>query len=189
MKHENMVAIVTGPAGKGMGRSFKRRFYRSPAELAADFRAVTSRRREIRPLMRGKVIDLAFRERLMLAVTQVNGCRYCSYGHARLALTAGISQEEIEALGQGMFAGSPSEEVPALLYAQHWAEADGEPDQAARQRLVEQYGEEAAAGIELVLRMIRMGNLLGNTWDYVLYRISFGRWGAERPPKMGHQGA
>jgi hypothetical protein len=87
-----------------------------------------------------------------------------------------------------MFAGSPSEEVPALLYAQHWAEADGEPDQVVRQRLVEQYGEEAAAGIELVLRMIRMGNLLGNTWDYVLYRISFGRWGAERPPEMGHQG-
>jgi AhpD family alkylhydroperoxidase len=168
---------------------FKRRIYRSPTQLIADFWAVTSRRREIRTLMRGKVIDLAFRERLMLAVTQVNGCRYCSYGHARLALTAGISQEEIEALGQGMFAGSPSEEVPALLYAQHWAEADGEPDQAARQRLVEQYGEEAATGIELVLRMIRMGNLLGNTWDYVLYRISFGRWAAERPPKTGHHEA
>jgi len=26
-----------------------------------------------------------------------------------------------------------------------------------------------------------MGNLLGNTWDYVLYRISSGRWGVERP--------
>jgi AhpD family alkylhydroperoxidase len=167
---------------------FKRRIYHSLAELAADFRAITSRRKEIRPLMQGEVIDPAFRERLMLAVTQVNGCRYCSYGHARQALAEGISQEEIEALGQGMFAGSPSEEVPALLYAQHWAEADGEPDQVVRQRLVEQYGEEAAAGIELVLRMIRMGNLLGNTWDYVLYRISFGRWGAERPPEMGHQG-
>ena len=168
---------------------FKRRIYRRPIQLIADFRGIMRRRREIRPLMRGEVIDAAFRERLMLAVTQVNGCRYCSYGHARQALAEGISQEEITALGQGMFAGSPSEEVPALLYAQHWAEADGEPDQAARHRLVEQYGEEAAASIELVLRMIRMGNLLGNTWDYVLYRISFGRWGAERPHKMGHQGA
>jgi hypothetical protein len=27
----------------------------------------------------------AFRERLMLAVTVVNGCRYCSYFHARQA--------------------------------------------------------------------------------------------------------
>jgi AhpD family alkylhydroperoxidase len=167
---------------------FKRRIYRKPIQLIADFRGIMRRRKEIRPLMRGEVINAAFRERLMLAVTQVNGCRYCSYGHARQALAEGISQEEIEALGQGMFAGSPSGEVPALLYAQHWAEAGGEPDQAARQRLVEQYGEEIAAGIELALRMIRMGNLLGNTWDYVLYRVSFGRWGAERPPKMRHQG-
>ena len=154
------------------------RIYRSPAELVADFRAITSRRQEIRSLMRGEVIDPAFRTRLMLAVTQVNGCRYCAYGHARQALAEGISAEEIEALGQGMFAGSPPEEVPALLYAQHWAEADGEPDPAARDRVLEQYGEQVTAGIELALRMIRMGNLVGNTWDYVLYRISFGRWGA-----------
>ena len=168
---------------------FKRRIYRSPTQLIADFRAITSRRREIRTLMRGEVIDPAFRERLMLVVTEVNGCRYCSYGHARQALAEGISQEEIEALGQGMFAGSPSEEVPALLYAQHWAEANGVPDAAVRERLVEQYGEQVAEGIDLALRMIRMGNLLGNTWDYVLYRISLGRWGAERPPKMGHHEA
>ena len=153
---------------------FKRRIYRRPTQLIADFRAITSRRREIRTLMRREVIDPAFRERLMLVVTQVNGCRYCSYGHARQALAEGISQEEITALGQGMFAGSPSEEVPALLYAQHWAEANGVPDAAVRERLVEQYGEEVAKGIDQALRMIRMGNLLGNTWDYVLYRISFG---------------
>ena len=28
-----------------------------------------------------------------------------------------------------------------------------------------------------MLRMIRMGNLLGNTWDYVLYRPTFGKLG------------
>lgn len=31
----------------------------------------------------------------MLAVTQVNGCRYCSYVHARMALQAGLSEQEI----------------------------------------------------------------------------------------------
>jgi hypothetical protein len=31
--------------------------------------------------------------------------------------------------------------------------------------------------IEVVLRMMRMGNLIGNTLDYLLYRISFGRRG------------
>jgi len=24
--------------------------------------------------------------------------------------------------------------------------------------------------------MIQMGNLMGNSWDCLLYRISFGRW-------------
>jgi AhpD family alkylhydroperoxidase len=156
---------------------FKRRTYRSLGEVMADMRAIVPRSREIRTLMRGEEISPAFRERLMLAVTQVNGCRYCFYGHARQALAQGISQEEIEALGQGMFDGSPPEEVPALLYAQHWAEANGKPDPAARARVVEQYGEQATEGIELALRMIRMGNLMGNTWDYVLYRLSFGQWG------------
>ena len=144
----------------------------------ADFRAIMSRRGEIRPLMRGAVIDAAFRERLMLAVTQVNGCRYCAYGHARQALAEGISAEEVEALGQGMFEGSPAEEAPALLYAQHWAEADGKPDPAVREQMVERYGEQVTEAMELALRMIRMGNLVGNTWDYVVYRVSFGRWGA-----------
>jgi len=127
--------------------------------------------------MRGDVVTPAFRERLMLAVTAVNRCRYCSYAHAREALSAGISPGEIEALGQGMFAGSPTKEVPALLYAQHWAEMDGKPEAAVREGVVARYGEQAVGLIELALRMIRVGNLSGNTFDYLLYRISFGRWG------------
>ena len=157
---------------------FKRRIYHGLSEPIVDLRAIVSRRKEIRSLMRGNTIDPAFRERLMLVVTEVNGCRYCSYAHARQALATGISQEEIAALGQGMFAGSPPEEVPALLYAQHWAEVNGKPDPALRERVVAQYGEQVTQAIELTLRMIRMGNLLGNTWDYILYRVSFGRWGA-----------
>jgi AhpD family alkylhydroperoxidase len=133
--------------------------------------------------MRGEGLDPAFRERLMLVVTAVNGCRYCSYVHAREALAAGIAPQEIAALGRRMFEGSPPEEVPALLYAQHWAETNGAPDPAIRERIRQRYGRDARERIEAVLRVIRMGNLMGNTVDYVLYRISFGRWGAE--PRTG----
>ena len=157
---------------------FRRRTYASPGEAIADARSILSRWREIRSLMRGEGIGAAFRERLMLVVTEVNGCRYCSYGHSRRALAEGIAEEEVEALTQGVLADSPSEEVPALFYAQHWAEADGTPDPEARARVVHLYGGERVEQIELILRMIRMGNLMGNSWDYVLYRISFGRWGA-----------
>jgi AhpD family alkylhydroperoxidase len=113
----------------------------------------------------------------MLVVTEVNRCRYCSYAHAREALSEGVSQEEIEALGRGMFEASPPEEVPALLYAQHWAEEDGQPEAAARAQIVARYGVDAVETMELAMRMIRAGNLLGNTFDYMLYRISFGYWG------------
>jgi AhpD family alkylhydroperoxidase len=127
--------------------------------------------------MRGKPLDWAFRERLMLAVTAVNGCRYCSYGHARQALSAGVTPAEIEALAGGQFDGCPAEELPALLYAQHWAEADGHPDPAARARMSAIYGDEQARAIELALRIIRVGNLSGNTLDHVLHRLTLGRIG------------
>jgi AhpD family alkylhydroperoxidase len=155
---------------------FNRRTYSSLSEVAADLQAILARRDHMRPLMRGELIDAAFRERLMLAATAVNRCRYCSYLHARRALVEGMSSEEVEALQTGELANSPPEELAALLYAQHWAETRGKPDPAARERLVEQYGEERVDAMELALRTIQMGNLFWNTVDYVLGRVSFGRW-------------
>ena len=112
----------------------------------------------------------------MLAVTAVNGCRYCSYLHAKLALKEGISQEEISQLLSRDLDGCPEEEAPAVIYAQHWAESNAHPDPEATRKLQEIYGLEKAAAIHLMLRMIRLGNLLGNSWDYLLYRISLGKW-------------
>lgn len=131
--------------------------------------------------MRGEDLDHAFRERLMLVVTGVNECRYCSYVHAREALAAGVPSDQIEALAAGALEGSPVHEAPALLYAQHWAEAEGRPDPETRQRVLERYGEQRVESVEAILRMIRMANLLGNTVDYLLYRVSFGRWGGLDP--------
>jgi AhpD family alkylhydroperoxidase len=160
-------------------RVFKRRIYRSLGEVLTDLRAAISQREALRSTMRSDGLDSAFRERLMLVVTGVNGCRYCSYVHAREALAKGISRDEIRSLGKRMFEGSPPEEVPALLYAQHWAETDGQPDPEIRERVGQQYGSDVLERIEAVLQVIRMGNLMGNTMDYVLYRVSSGRWGLQ----------
>jgi AhpD family alkylhydroperoxidase len=157
-------------------REFKRRFYRSLAEVLTDLRTALSKRETLHSAMRGEGLNPAFRERLMLVVTGVNGCRYCSYVHAREALAEGISQDEIRALGESMFAGSPAEQVPALLYAQHWAETDGNPNAAVRERIEQRYGKDSLERIEAVLLTIRMGNMMGNTLDFVLHRVSFGRW-------------
>ena len=162
---------------------FNRRIYHSFSAFLADMKAIVARRNQMRPLMRGESLDAAFRERLMLAVTAVNGCSYCSHAHARLALAGGIDPEEVRALLDGGLENSPAAELPALLYAQHWAETRGRVDPVARQRLVETYDPEAVNAIELALRTIQMGNLMGNTMDYVLYRLSFGRWGGS--PEVG----
>jgi AhpD family alkylhydroperoxidase len=158
-------------------KSFPRRIYPSFGKFWNDFWALMADRKQIRETMRSDLINPAFRERLMLAVTGVNQCRYCLYGHTRQALKLGISQEELRELCLGTFDQSPSEELPALLFAQHWAETGGEVDPEARECLHDAYGPPKAQAIEISLRLIQMGNLLGNTFDYVIYRVSFGRWG------------
>lgn len=125
--------------------------------------------------MRGRSLAPAFRERLMLTVTQVNGCRYCAYAHARMALAEGLSDEEIQSLGRGSFEGAPPVERAALRYAQHWASADGLPHPQAVQELHGLYGEDQVAAIHLALRLIRVGNLAGNTWDRFVRRLGLAR--------------
>jgi len=144
-------------------------------------------RQLVRKAMRGELVSFPFRERLMMAVTAVNQCRYCTYYHVKESLTAGLPEEEIRQLQDGIVDDAPAEELPALLYAQHWAETDAKPDPAMRQKLYEIYGDERAEAIETILRMIRMGNLWGNTADYLLYKLSFGHKGltqADQQPQM-----
>jgi len=155
---------------------FRRRYYRHFSEFRRDLGVLMRERSRIKVLRSGELIDRAFQERLMLAVTEVNGCRYCAFVHAKMALSAGLAQADVDALAEGSLEGSPPEQVPALLYAQHWAETDTQPDPVARQRIIETYGLEKTEAVELSLRMSRIGNLLGNTSDYLLYRASFGRW-------------
>ena len=113
----------------------------------------------------------------MLAVTAVNGCRYCSWFHTRQALKGGITTEEIRSLLEGNVADCPLDEAVALVYAHHWAESDAHPDPEAIQILQQTYGPQRTEAIHLILRMIRMANLLGNSWNYLIYRISLGRKG------------
>ena len=87
----------------------------------------------------------------MLAVTSVEGCRYCSYFHSKLALKGGINQEEIGQLLSGDFHGCPEEEALAVLYAQHWADSNACPDSETVEKLKETYGSEKAEAINMIL--------------------------------------
>ena len=116
-----------------------------------------------------------------MTVTEVNGCRYCSYYHSRRALTSGVPEAELrEMLAGSIPQDTPAAELPALLYARHWAESNAAPDSQAEGRLREVYGEDRSQAIEIILRMIRVGNLLGNTADYWLAVLTFGRLGLRK---------
>ncbi|MFH1529714.1 MAG: carboxymuconolactone decarboxylase family protein [Pseudomonadota bacterium] len=126
---------------------------------------------------RDAAIPADFRERLLLAVTAVNQCRYCSWAHSRAALAVGVSHRETEQLLQGVVDLGQPHEVPALYYAQHWAESDGAPEPEATAKLEAVYGEETSHHIKVFLRAIRFGNLLGNSVDKVLHVLSRGQLG------------
>jgi AhpD family alkylhydroperoxidase len=114
----------------------------------------------------------------MLAVTEVNGCRYCSWVHTREALRVGVSPEEVAGLMGGEIARAPEDQRPGLIYAQHWADRDARPEPEPRARVVELYGEPRVLDVEMAMRLIRVGNLWGNTLDCCLYWLSWGRLGA-----------
>jgi len=153
---------------------FKKRFY-TPRTLFHDLRAVLAGLSSFRDTARSGRISRAFAEKIMLAVTQVNGCRYCAYGHTRMALKEGVTPEEIEKIVAAELGDFPEEEAVALAFAQHWAETAGRPDPEAERRFREYYGPTVSADILNWMRMINMGNLMGNTLDAILYRLGFRR--------------
>jgi AhpD family alkylhydroperoxidase len=149
---------------------FSKRIY-TPRSLLQDFRDILDHFHEFRSAVRSRRIDRAFAEKIMLAVTAVNGCRYCSYGHARMALASGVSPEEVDLLLGGEVGHASPEEAPALFFAQHYAESGGHPDPEMMQKLVQTYGQERARDILAHVRMITLGNLSGNTFDVLLSRL------------------
>jgi AhpD family alkylhydroperoxidase len=163
---------------EGAVRSFRRRTYRGLADFLGDVRFLVRNRSLVRQALRSGAISFSFRERLMMVVTEVNGCRYCSSFHSAQSLLAGVSADELRALLAGQIPeDSPAEELPALAYARHWAETNAHPDPDADRLLEASYPGETAGMIRIILRMIRAGNLLGNGWDHFLARASFGRLG------------
>ena len=123
-------------------------------------------------------LDPTLRERVMLAVTGVNDCRYCRFVHTRLGGVVGIKRAEAAAILAGDFTGVPDCDRLALEFARSWAERDGEMDTSEKAKLVEAYGRLTADQIEMSCRFIRLMNLSDNTFDLFLFKASSGKLGA-----------
>jgi len=112
---------------------------------------------------KSKTIDQHFVKRIQLAVTQVNGCAICSYGHAQMALQQGMDKEEIKRFlsedGAGDFLNA--DEAKAILFAQHFADSRAFPKQYSYEAIVKEYGSEKAAVILAAAQMMMVGNMYG----------------------------
>jgi AhpD family alkylhydroperoxidase len=152
-------------------RFFSKRFY-SPCAFFSDLLRLLRNLPSLAETSRSRRVSRPFAEKIMLVVTQVNGCRYCSYGHTRMALASGVSPEEIEQLMALEIGRFPPQQAVALAFAQHYAESDRNPTPESIQRLQSSYGIEVSCDIINYIRMISMGNLAGNAADAFLSRLS-----------------
>ena len=118
-------------------------------------------------------VDDAFAEKLMLAVTAVNECQYCTRYHSDLALEAGVDEETVARILEDDVGSAVDDgELPALAFAQRYAETDENPGKSAVVGLRDAYGPATAGDVQAFVRAIYFGNLLGNSYDAT--RIALG---------------
>jgi AhpD family alkylhydroperoxidase len=123
-------------------------------------------------LMLGLGFDAKFRERIMLAVTQVNKCSFCTWYHSREALKAGLDDNEIKNLLSAEFDGVPEKQQPAILFAQHWADTHGVPDKEAEEKFQAAYTPKELKMIYLSLYFISIGNYTGGFFENIFSKKS-----------------
>lgn len=127
---------------------------------------------ELLRLRKNKEINNKFQEKIMTVVSAVNGCVYCKWFHAKQSLKAGISADKVKDLINLQFGTAVSDyELTGVLFAQHYAETNRNPETEIIKKLYDEYGKTNAEHIILSIRMIFIGNLYGNTLDAFVSRL------------------
>lgn len=120
---------------------------------------------------RTKRISSVFAEKIMLALTSVNKCRYCAILHTSAALRSGCSKSEIENIFSFNLDKVNQEEAPALAFAQNYAQNNAVIDREDLKGLISCYGKDKARDILNIIYMFYIGNLSGNTVDAFRSRL------------------
>jgi len=120
---------------------------------------------------KNNIMSNQFMERIMLAVTEVNGCDVCSYAHTKMALETGMNSNEIMKLLSGVMDDVPKNEIQGILFGQHYADTRGNPSTETWNQINEVYGQNLALGILASIRVIMLGNAYGIPWSSFLKRF------------------
>jgi AhpD family alkylhydroperoxidase len=161
MRHET----VHGPKSSG---AFVKRIYNCP-DFKRDFKyamrnfprfmKIVLFNREIRRLVK----------KILLIVSAVNNCVYCKWFHTKMALITGIAPDEVRRLLMSQIDGAiDNNELPALLYARHYAETHARPDPEMTKAAAAFYGEQLMGDLTIVIKNVTFANLGGNTFDAIM---------------------
>jgi AhpD family alkylhydroperoxidase len=115
----------------------------------------------VRSYLPGSPVDARTRERVILAVTEVNGCRYCAWIHGSWADYLGERPDGDDDQRHA--------EEALLLYARACADA-GRPLDPEPLRAV--LPAEAVDAVRATVAQIEVSNLVGNTVDGLLARLT-----------------
>jgi AhpD family alkylhydroperoxidase len=155
--------------GDAAGEGFQKKTFTLQSFVTSTARFAQNLPRLIRAKRADRVSD-AFAEKIMLAVTAVNECQYCTRYHTDLAAETGVNEETITSiLENDVESAVDDDERLALLFGQRYAETNENPGREAVTELRRAYGEETASDIQAFIRAIYFGNLLGNTYDGVRF--------------------
>jgi alkylhydroperoxidase family enzyme len=110
----------------------------------------------VRSYLPGQPLDARTRERVILAVTEVNGCRYCAWIHG--------SWQDF--LGENSLVDA---DEALLAYARACAEAGRPLDPSA---LAAVLPADAVGAVRATVAQIEVSNLVGNTVDGLLARLT-----------------
>jgi AhpD family alkylhydroperoxidase len=114
----------------------------------------------------------SLREKVIIGVTSVNDCRWCSWLHTGIALQQGANLAELRSLlGSGTFGTTTDPEATAILFAQHFADTRRHPTPAARLALAKQFTPYQRREIMAWIHFIYFANLCGNSADAWLARF------------------
>jgi len=150
---------------------FRKKTYRH-SEFWSDLFKVTKSLPALASIRKGRKVNGALREKVMLAVTGVNECRYCAFVHSNMARMLDVPKDEIERIMESGNSGDPgSDEQPAIEFARHYAQTNQQPEPDMVSSFRKYYGNELADSLLRYMRMIYFASLFGNTFDAFLWRL------------------
>lgn len=113
----------------------------------------------------------------MVAVSTVNSCRGCTFVHERLADRAGVTAEDLRAIGLGDLGDLDERSRAAVAYAAAMAEARFRGPVAAElaANAGDQLSADELAAVDAVARAIAVANLSANTIEELFARLRAGQ--------------